>query len=103
MLLEKLTKGFLGLTSSRKGVLSMMLFFCALAPMTVLCFLGKLDGTSYAACMSAITVAVVAVFCHTQSQTDQILNAPPTISSVVSTVETAIKSGPPENLPPAQP
>jgi hypothetical protein len=124
---HKLSNGFLGLTNSRKGVICLILFFCSLIPMTYLCFHGKLDSTAYAACMSAITVAVTAIFCHTQSKTDQMsMNNPTgpmgpigpmgpmgpmnpigmggfplnqTISSVVSTAETVIGTGPPANLP----
>lgn len=72
MVLRQLTNGFLGLTNSRKGVMCLILFFCSLAPMTYLCFHGKLDSTAYAACMSALTVAVTAIFCHTQGKIDQI-------------------------------
>jgi len=99
MLLDQLTKGFLGLTSSRKGTLCLLLFFFSLTTMTVLCLLGKLDGTAYGICLSAVTTAVVAVFCHTQSKTDQILGTPglpppPQQSSLTSSlIETIIGPG----------
>lgn len=102
LIIHQLTKGLLGLASSRKGALCIILFFCSLAPMTYLCFLGKLDSIAYAGCMSAITVAVTAIFCHTQSRTDQILGTtqfpPPTFTPPPqfpqpSTIETTISSG----------
>jgi len=96
MLLDQLTKGFLGLTSSRKGTLCLLLFFFSLTTMTVLCLLGKLDGTAYGICLSAVTTAVVAVFCHTQSRTDQILGipgSPPQSSLTSSLIETIIGPG----------
>ncbi len=99
MILHLLNKGFLGLTSSRKGTLCLILFFCSMVPMTVLCAISKMDGTAYGICLSALCSAIVAIFCHTQSQTDQAAMATPTVSSIISTVETAIKSGPPDNLP----
>ncbi len=69
-------KGIKGLFQSRKGTLCLILFFWSLAPMTYLCFYGKLDSTAYAACMSGITVALTTIFCHTQSRTDQLLGTP---------------------------
>lgn len=88
ILIHQLSKGFLGLTSSRKGILSLLLFVGSQLPMTILCFLGKIDGTAYGICMSAVTTAVVTVFCHTQSKTDQMLGTtqfpPPT--SIIDTV-----------------
>lgn len=89
LFIHQLNKGILGLTSSRKGALCMMLFFCSLIPMTVLCLLGRIDGTAYGICLSAVTTAVVAVFCHTQSQTDQILGAP---QAPLSSMQTTIGS-----------
>jgi hypothetical protein len=88
MLVHQLSKGFLGLTSSRKGVLSLLLFLGSQLPMTVLCFLGKIDGTAYGICVSAVTTAVVAIFCHTQSKTDQMLGTSqfPLPSSTIDTV-----------------
>jgi hypothetical protein len=87
-IIQQLSKGFLGLTSSRKGTLCLILFFCALLPMTLLCVFGKLDSTAYATCMSAITVAVTAIFCHTQSKTDQMLGMPglPVPSNIIDTI-----------------
>ncbi len=79
-------KGIQGLFSSRKGTLCLILFFGAVIPMTILCALGKLDGTAYGVCLSALTGAVVAIFCHTQSKTDQILGAP----TIMSTIQNVI-------------
>lgn len=74
----KLTDGLTGLCRSRKGTLCMLLMFSCLIPMTVLCYLGRIEGYAYGYCMTALTTAAVAVFCHTQSQTDQAaINCPP--------------------------
>jgi len=91
MLVHQLSKGFLGLTSSRKGMLSLLLFLGSQLPMTILCFLGKIDGTAYGICVSAVTTAVVAVFCHTQSKTDQMLGTSqfPLPSSTIDTMISA--------------
>lgn len=97
--MSNLTKGIVGLVESRKGILCLIMFFCSIIPMTILCFLGRLDGTSYAICMSALTTAVVAVFCHTQSQTDQAAMTAPPLTAIVNGVESIIGSGPPVNLP----
>lgn len=66
-----ISKGIKHLLESKKGTLSLIVFFCSLLPMTALCCFGRLDSTAYAACMSAITVAVTAIYCHTTSQTEQ--------------------------------
>lgn len=92
MLVHQLSKGFLGLTSSRKGILSLLLFIGSQLPMTILCFLGKIDGTAYGICVSAVTTAVVAVFCHTQSKTDQMLGTPQ-LPLPSSTIDTMINAG----------
>jgi hypothetical protein len=93
-LVHQLSKGFVGLMSSRKGVLSLLLFAGSQIPMTILCFLGKIDGTSYGICVSAVTTAVVAIFCHTQSKTDQMLGK--SQFSFPSTIDTIL--GPNGNM-----
>lgn len=65
------TSGIKGLLSSRKGTLCLILFFCSLAAMTGLCAVGRIDGTAFGVCLSVVTSSIVAVFCQTQSKTDQ--------------------------------
>lgn len=56
---RKLFKGFLGLMGSTKGTLCILMGLCAF----ILCFIGRLDGGSYALVMGS----VVSVFCATQA------------------------------------
>ncbi len=61
--MNRLTNGLLGLCSSRKGALSLII----VVAVSILALLGKVEGISYAAVIATVQV----LFCWTQSSTDK--------------------------------
>lgn len=78
----KILNGIVGLASSRKGTLSLLILSC----LSVLTFLGHIDGTAF----SAGCVLISSVFCFTQSKTDCASMGMPSGAAMIQAVKETI-------------